>query len=98
MLLENMCLGTVLNWEVRRILDSKLRHQFLLLCWPRLPGTGRDIDIWGRLWCNRHPLMEFLSEEIGLVREKDFGPFNFAKIETHSWNFSRSKTKWIVGV
>jgi hypothetical protein len=75
--------------EVVRVIHSVLKEHFLQLCWSWLSCAFRHFENGGRLRSHGAPLVEFLSKEVGLKRQQDFGTFNLPKVKTLSISFGR---------
>jgi hypothetical protein len=73
--------------EILWAIHSKLGHHFLLLGGAGLPSRQGLFQDWRRLWSDRCPLVDLLSEEVRLEGQENLGSFDFAKVEYQSGHF-----------
>ena len=85
--------------EVFGFLHAKLLHQLLLLGWSRFSRRQTLIQHWRGLRRNRLPVVKRRSEDVGLVRQQHFCPFDLPQVEQHLGHLLTRPAKLIpVGV
>jgi hypothetical protein len=75
--------------EILWTIHSKLGHYFLLLGGAGLSGRQGLFKDWWRLRGDRCPLMNLLSEEVGLECQENLGALNLAQVEYQSGHLFR---------